>query len=65
MPSFMSISARVQELFRKNQGGVISPPPPRRLRDNGDVTKFTSPQVTYIKKIRDMDVVGVSGLMKR
>ena len=28
MPSFMSISARVQELFRKNRGGVISLPPP-------------------------------------
>ena len=34
MPSFMSISARVQELFRKNRGGAILPPPPRWLRVN-------------------------------
>ena len=28
MPSFMSISARVQELFRKNRGVAEPPPPP-------------------------------------
>ena len=34
MPSFMSISARVQELFRKNRGGGGGGryAPPRRLR---------------------------------
>ena len=26
MPSFMSISARVQELFRENRGGRYKPP---------------------------------------
>ena len=31
MPSFISISARVQELFRKNRGGETSP---RQLRVN-------------------------------
>ena len=41
MPSFMSISARVQELFRKNRGGgVISPPPPRRLRVKAQLHAF-------------------------
>ena len=36
MPSFMSISARVQELFRENRGGggAENAPPPRRLRVN-------------------------------
>ena len=37
MPSFMSISARIQELFRENRGGRDKPPPPgppRRLRVN-------------------------------
>ena len=35
MPSFMSISARVQELFWKNRGGGgRDKPPPRRLRVN-------------------------------
>ena len=35
MPSLRSTWAMVQELFRKNRGGVISPP--RRLRINGNV----------------------------
>ena len=35
MPSFMSISVTVQELFLKNEGrGRKTPPPPRRLRVN-------------------------------
>ena len=32
MPSFMSISARVQELFRKNRGGGRDKPPPQAVK---------------------------------
>ena len=45
MPSFMSISARVQELFRKNRGGGGRKTPPRRLRVKYNKSTKSKPPV--------------------
>ena len=54
MPSFMSISARVQELFRKKRGGGKRPPPQAvkgkdvQFKNKKSVSAFLSRHEAYV-----------------
>ena len=62
MPSFMSISARVQELFRENRGGGKRPPP---SGDYGLIGGFVQCIRTHksIENLSDIEAVSRKGFL--